>query len=167
MKQFYQFGLEKSMLPALGLVFQPQIDADPDAFANSVITDSWYWDLDKQSRDWADRWSAKMGGGARPSSVQAADYSATMQWLNAVKAVGSTDGDKLVSYLDGRKFNDFYAHDAQWRAGDHRVTHDMYVVQIVPANSLKEAHAWYRIIKVMKGDSAFRPVSAGACKKDW
>ena len=70
--------------------------------------------------------------GLRPTDIQAADYSATTQWLQAVKAVGSTDADKVQKYLDGRQFNDFYAHGGEWRARDHRVTHDMYVVDVLP-----------------------------------
>ena len=99
-----QFGLSKDMKIAIGLLFLADVDALPDVFTNDRITTSWYWDEDSASRAWADKWTKAIGGGIRPTDVQAADYSATTQYLNAIKAVGSDDPDKIVAYLDGRTF---------------------------------------------------------------
>src|SRR5208283_1259245 len=96
MKQVKQFGIDKDMKVAVGLLFLSDVDALPDVFSGSRITTSWYWNEDKPARAWADRWTQRFGGGIRPTSIQAADYSATTQWLNAVKAVGSVDADKVV-----------------------------------------------------------------------
>jgi branched-chain amino acid transport system substrate-binding protein len=167
MKQAKQFGLDKTMKLAVGLMFLSDVDALPDVFAGSRITDSWYWNQDKAARAWADRFTKRVGGGLRPTSVQAADYSATTQWLNAVKAVGSVDADKVQQYLDGRKFNDFYAHDGQWRARDHRVIHTMIVVDVLDKSAIKEPHAWYKIVETIPADRAFRPESQSTCTKDW
>ncbi|HTW83473.1 MAG TPA: ABC transporter substrate-binding protein [Candidatus Sulfotelmatobacter sp.] len=166
MKAAHQFGLDHDMKIAVGLLFLSDVDALPDVFAGSRITTSWYWDEDKAARAWADRWSAR-NHGLRPTDIQAADYSAATQWLNAVKAVGSTDADKVVAYLDGRKFNDFYAHHGEWRARDHRVLHDMYVVDVLPKGEVKEPHAWFKILQTIPGEEAFRPVSQSKCVKDW
>jgi branched-chain amino acid transport system substrate-binding protein len=167
MKGVKQFGLDKDMKIVVGLLFLSDVDALPDVFANSRITTSWYWNEDKAARAWADRYTKRIGGGLRPTDIQAADYSATMQWLQAVKAVGSVDADKVVAYLDGRQFNDFYAHAAEWRARDHRVTHEMYVVDVIPKEKIKEPHAWFKIVQVMPPSRAFRPESQSVCKKDW
>jgi branched-chain amino acid transport system substrate-binding protein len=158
MKQVKQFGLDKTMKVAIGLLFLSDVDALPDVFAGSRITTSWYWNQNKAARAWADRFTKKMGGGLRPTSIQAADYSATFQWLNAVKA---------VAYLDGRQFNDFYATAGEWRARDHRVTHEMYVVDVIPKEQIKEPHAWYKIVQIIPPSRAFRPESQSLCKKDW
>lgn len=162
-----QFGLNKDMKIAIGLLFLADVDALPDVFTGSRITTSWYWDEDAASRAWADKWTKAYGGGIRPTDVQAADYSATMQYLNAIKATGGTDPDKIVSYLDGRKFNDFYVHNGQWRARDHSVVHDMYVVDILPKDKLKAPHAWFNIVETIPPDRAFRPESQSICTKDW
>jgi len=167
MKAVKQFGLDKTMKIAVGLLFLSDVDALPDVFAGSRITTSWYWNEDKPARAWADRFTKRIGGGLRPTSIQAADYSATTQWLNAVKAAGSVDADKVVAYLDGRQFNDFYAHAAEWRARDHRVTHEMYVVDVLSKEQIKEPHAWYKIVQVIPPSRAFRPESQSVCKKDW
>ena len=166
MKQVKQFGLDKTMKIAVGLLFLSDVDALPDVFAGSRITTSWYWNEDKPARDWADKYAKRMHG-LRPTSIQAADYSAATQWLNAVKASGTLDADKIVGYLDGRQFNDFYAHAAEWRARDHRVTHEMLVVDVIPKEKIKEPHAWYKIVQVIPPGRAFRPESQSVCKKDW
>jgi branched-chain amino acid transport system substrate-binding protein len=162
-----QFGLNKDMKIAIGLLFLADVDALPDVFTGSRITTSWYWDEDSASRAWADKFSKAVGGGLRPTDVQAADYSATTQYLNAIKAVGSDDPDKIVAYLDGRKFKDFYAHNGQWRARDHRVLHDMYVVDILAKDKIKSPHAWFNIVETISPERAFRPESASVCAKDW
>ena len=167
MKQVKQFGIDKQMKIAVGLLFLTDVDALPDVFAGSRITTSWYWNEDKAARAWADRFTKARGQGLRPSDIQASDYSATIQWLNAVKAVGSTDADKIVAYLDGRQFNDFYVHGGEWRARDHRVTHDMYVVDVIPKEQIKEPHAWFKIVQTIAPGRAFRPESQSTCKKDW
>jgi branched-chain amino acid transport system substrate-binding protein len=167
MKQVKQFGLDKSMKIAVGLLFLTDVDALPDVFSGSRITTSWYWDEDKASRAWADRFTKVHGGGIRPTDIQAADYSATTQWLNAVKAVGSVDADKVQAYLDGRKFSDFYAHDGEWRARDHRVIHTMLVVTVLNKEVIKEPHAWFKIDQTIPASRAFRPESESVCNKDW
>jgi branched-chain amino acid transport system substrate-binding protein len=166
MKQVKQFGIDKQMKVAVGLLFLSDVDALPDVFTGSRITTSWYWDQDKAARAWADRYAARMHG-LRPTDIQAADYSAATQWLKAVKAVGSVDADKIVPYLDGRQFNDFYARAGEWRARDHRVLHEMLVVDVLPKSQVKEPHAWFKIVQVMPPGRAFRPESQSTCKKDW
>ncbi len=167
MKQVKQFGIDKTMKVAVGLLFLTDVDALPDVFAGSRITTSWYWNQDRAARAWADRYTARRGSGIRPTDIQAADYSATIQWLNAVKAVNSVDADKVQQYLDGRQFNDFYAHGAEWRARDHRVVHEMLVVDVIPKDKIKEPHGWFKIVQVIPPGRAFRPESQSVCKKDW
>jgi branched-chain amino acid transport system substrate-binding protein len=87
--------------------------------------------------------------------------------LNAVKAVGDVSADKVVGYLDGRSFNDFYAHAGFWRPRDHRVLHEMYVVEVLSKDKIKEPHAWFKILQVIPPALAFRPESQSTCKKDW
>lgn len=166
MKAAKQFQLDKQMKIAVGLLFLSDVDALPDVFEGSRITTSWYWNEDGAARAWADKYAKRMHG-LRPTDIQAADYSATMQWLTAVKAAGTTNADAIVKYLDGRQFNDFYAHGGEWRARDHRVTHDMYVVDVLAKSQLKEPHAWFRIVQTIPPGRAFRPEPQSTCKKDW
>jgi branched-chain amino acid transport system substrate-binding protein len=166
MKQAKQFGVDKVMKIAVGLLFLTDVDALPDVYAGSRITTSWYWNNNPESRKWADKYTKRMHG-LRPSDIQAADYSATTQWLDAVKAIGTTEADKIQQYLDNRQFSDFYAKGGEWRGRDHRVIHEMYVVDVLPKEQVKEPHAWFKVVQVIPPGRAFRPESASTCKKDW
>ena len=44
-----------------------------------------------------------------PTFNQAAYYSASMHYLKAVKAVGTTDADKVMAEMKKTKVNDFFA----------------------------------------------------------
>jgi branched-chain amino acid transport system substrate-binding protein len=166
MKAAKEFGIDKSMKIVAGLFFSSQVTTDPNLWTGLKFADSWYWDQTPEAAAWAKRWSAKMGG-TMPDSIQAADYSATMQWLKAVKAVGSTDADKVVAYLDGRKFSDMYAHNAEFRAADHQVIHDFYLYEVLPPSQYKEKDAWLKVIGTVPGDQAFPNPANEGCPKTW
>ena len=114
----------------------------------------WYWNLDPAARAWADRFAAAHDG-LRPTAAQAADYSATLQWLQAVSTAGTTDSDAVVHTLDGRRFDDMFARGGEWRASDHMVVHDLYVVQVLPPAQLSEPHGWYRVLATVPAALAF------------
>ena len=64
-----------------------------------------------------------------PSSVQAGDYSAALQYLKAVKATGSDDADKVLAQMRKTPINDVFAKGGFIRA-DGRMVHDMYLMQV-------------------------------------
>lgn len=167
MKAAKEFGVDKSMKIVAGLFFSPQVTTDPNLWTGLHFADSWYWDQTPAAAAWAKKWSAKMGGGTMPDSIEAADYSATLQWLKAVKAVGSVDADKVVAYLDGHKFSDMYAHDAEFRTADHQVIHDFYLYEVLPPSQYKEKDAWLKVIGTVPGDQAFPNPATEGCPKTW
>lgn len=123
-----EFGVTKNSKLAGLLVFINDIHSlTLKQTQGMYLTDSWYWDQDDASRTWAKRYFSKMK--KEPSSLQAADYSAATQYLNAVKATGTNDGEKIMAYLRKTKFNDMYTKNAYLRQ-DGRVIHDMTIYQV-------------------------------------
>jgi ABC-type branched-chain amino acid transport systems, periplasmic component len=103
-----EFGITKTMKLAALLMFIDDVHSlGLETTQGLVLTDSWYWNKDATTRAWARRYFDKMK--KMPSSLQAADYSATMTYLKAVQAVGSTDSDKVMAQLKKAKIDDFYA----------------------------------------------------------
>jgi branched-chain amino acid transport system substrate-binding protein len=92
---------------------------------------------------------------ARPTAAQAADYSATTQWLRAVRKAGTTDADAVTRVLDDSHFDDMFARHATWRAADHMVMHDLYIAEVVASAKLAEPHAWYGIVATVPAEIAF------------
>ena len=159
--QVTQFGLKAHV--TMALLHLADIDRVKGDYAGVRAAVPWYWNMDPAARAWADRF-AKAHAGLRPTEGQAADYSATTQWLQAVKATGTTDADAVVKYLDGRKFDDMFAQHGEWRASDHALIHDLYVVQVLPPNEVTEPHGWYRVVQTVPAAQAFPPETATACK---
>ncbi len=143
------------------LLYLSDVDRVGDGYAGVVAAVPWYWNLDQAARAWADRFAAGHNG-LRPTAAQAADYSATRQWLDAVRTAGTTDADAVVRVLDGHRFEDMFAHAGMFRASDHMVVHDLYVVRVKPSARLSEPHGWYEVLATVPAATAF---PAGAeCK---
>src|SRR5579871_5747061 len=110
LKAANEFGITKSMKPAALLAFITDIHSLPLQTAQGLyLTTAWHWDLNPETRAFAKRFFAKFN--REPTMDQAGAYSATLTYLKAVKAVGSTDPDKVMAQLKKAKINDMFTKD--------------------------------------------------------
>jgi branched-chain amino acid transport system substrate-binding protein len=152
LKAANEFGITKTMKPAALLAFLSDIHSLTLQTAQGLyLTTGWYWDLNDDTRAFAKRFFAKTQ--REPTMNQAAYYSATMQYLKAVKTVGSTDSDKVMAELRKTKINDVFTKDGYVRA-DGLMVHTMYVMQVKTPAESKYPWDYYKVIKVMTGDEA-------------
>ena len=93
---------------------------------------------------------------------QAAYYSATMHYLKAVKAVGTTDPDKVMAQMKKTRINDFFAKNGYIRA-DGLMVHPHYVMQVKTPAESQYPWDYYKVLKVMSGEEAYGPIT-GLCK---
>jgi branched-chain amino acid transport system substrate-binding protein len=98
---------------------------------------------------------------AEPTMDQAGAYSATMTYLAAVKAVGTTDGDKVMAQLKRAKIDDMFTKGGYIRA-DGVMVHKMFVMQVKTPQESKYPWDYYKLVKVIPGEEAFGPIT-GAC----
>ena len=140
------------------LLYLSDVDRMKAGYAGVRAAVPWYWNLDPAARAWADRFAAAHAG-KRPTASQAADYSATTQWLQAVRTAGTTDADAVTEALDGHRFDDVFAHNGEFRASDHAVVHDLYVVKVRAPDALPEPQAWYDIVATVPAAAAFPTTS--------
>ena len=124
------------------------------------LTDSWYWDQNDESRKWAQRFFSKMK--KMPSSLHAADYSATLQYLNAVKAAGTDDGAKVMDALRKQKVNDMYAKNGYYRA-DGSMIHDMFLMQVKDTKESKKPWDYLKVVQSIPGEEAFTTKAETKC----
>lgn len=156
-----EFGITKSMKLAGLLIFINDIHSLTLNLTQGLyLTDSWYWDQSDESRKWARRYFGKMK--KMPSSLQAADYSATLQYLNAVKAAGTDDTEKVMAKLRSMKFNDMYTKNGTLRA-DGSMIHDMYLMQVKALADSKYPWDYYKVIQTIPGDQAFTTKAESKC----
>lgn len=161
LKAFDEFGLSKTMKPAALLAFISDIHAIGLKTAQGLyLTTGWYWDLNDKTRAFAKRYYEKTQ--REPTMNQAGYYSATMTYLNAVKAVGSTDSDKIMAQLKKTKIDDMFTSNGKIRA-DGLMEHEMYIMQVKTPAESKKPWDYYKLIKTMSGEEAFGKVSDSAC----
>jgi len=157
LKAANEFGITKTMKPAALLAFISDIHSLGLKTAQGLnLTTSWYWDQNDKTRAFAKRYFAKMK--KEPGENQAAYYSATLTYLEAVKAAGTTDSDKVMAQLKKMKINDMYTTNGYVRA-DGVMVHDMYVMQVKTPEESKAPWDYYKLVKKMGGEEAFGPVS--------
>ncbi|MGV2288456.1 ABC transporter substrate-binding protein [Trinickia sp. YCB016] len=155
-----EFGIGKTMKIAALLMFIDDVNSVGLPTAQGLLlTDSWYWDQNDASRKWAQRYFAKTG--KMPSSLQAADYSATMNYLNAVKAVGTTDADKVMAQVRQQKIDDFYAKG--YVRQDGVMIHDMYLFEVKTPAESKKPWDYYTLKATIPGDQAFGTKAETQC----
>ena len=124
------------------------------------ITEAFYWDLNDETRKWSERFYKRVG--KMPSSIQAADYSSTMQYLNAIKATGTDDAETVIKKMKETPINDFYTKNGKIRA-DGRMVHDMYLMQVKAPAESKKPWDYYHVRATVPGDEAYPSMASGTC----
>src|SRR5271167_1241303 len=161
LKAATEFGLTKTMKPAALLAFITDIHAiGLEAAQGLYLTAGWYWDLNDKSRAFGKRFLDKTG--AMPTFNQAAYYSATMTYLNAVKAAGSTDADKVMDELRKTKVDDMFTSDGIIRP-DGLLQHSMFVMQVKTPAESKGPWDHYKLVKTMSGEEAYGSLADSTC----
>ena len=157
----HEFGLTNTMKPAALLAFITDIHAVGLETAQGLyLTAAWYWDLDDRSRAFAKRFFAKTG--AMPTYNQAAYYSATLTYLEAVKAAGATGADKVMDALRRTKIDDMFTSDGVIRP-DGLMQHSMFVMQVKTPAESKRPWDYYKLVKTMSGEEAFGSLADSTC----
>ena len=126
-----------------------------------TLTTGFYWDYDDQTRAWSKRFGERMGG-KMPTMVHAGVYSSVMNFLKAAEAAKSTSGKAVFDKMRTMDINDFFARNAKLRE-DGRMVHDMYLVQVKSPEESKGPWDYYKVLRTIPGDEAFRPIDKGGC----
>ncbi len=156
-----EFGITKTMKLAGLLVFINDIHSLGLKMTQGMyLTDSWYWNRDAETRAWSRKFFEKVK--RMPSSVQAGDYSATQHYLNAVKAIGNDDPDKVLAQMKKTKVNDIFTKGGYIR-DDGRMVHDMYLMQVKSPDKSMEPWDYYNVVETFKGDTAWATKAESKC----
>jgi branched-chain amino acid transport system substrate-binding protein len=156
-----EFGVTKTMKLAGMLMFITDIHSlGLDLTKGMYLTSGWYWNLNDDTRAWAKRYYAKMK--KEPSMLQAADYSATLQYLKAVKATGTDDGDKVMAQLKKTTINDMFTKNGVVRP-DGRMVHDMYLMQVKKPSESKGEWDVYNVVQTIPGAQAYMTKAESKC----
>ncbi len=119
-----------------------------------LLTTSFYWDMDDQTRAWSKRYFAKMN--RMPTMWQAGVYSSVMNYLNAIKDSGTDEPLKVAAKMREKPIEDFFARHGKLRE-DGLMVHDLVLVQVKTPEESKYPWDYYKILSHIPGDEAFGP----------
>lgn len=155
-----EFGVGKSMKMAGLLVFIT--DVHSLGLKNTeglLLTTSWDWNLNDQTRAFGKKFFEKTK--RMPTDIQAANYSATMNYLKALQATKTEDADKVMAYLKSTPLDDFYAKGTI--RPDGRYVHDMYLMQVKSPAESKQPWDYYKVVTKLPGDQVFTTKAESKC----
>jgi branched-chain amino acid transport system substrate-binding protein len=160
-KQAAEFGIVKGgqKLAGLLLTLAEVHGLGLEAAQGLVLTEGYYWDRDDKSRDLANRFFKRTG--RMPNMIQAGTYSATLQYLKAVKAAGTKDSDAVAKKLKELPVDDSFAQGKVLENG--RMVHDLYLFEVKKPSESKKPWDYYKQLAVVPGDKAFPSAKDSGC----
>jgi branched-chain amino acid transport system substrate-binding protein len=162
-KQAAEFGITARGQSLAGmLVFLSDIHGlGLDKAQGLIFTETFYWDLNDQTRAFAKRFAAQ-NKGKYPTMVQAGVYASTLHYLKAVEAAKTDDGTKVVAKMKELPTDDALFGKGRIRA-DGRALHPAYLVEVKKPAESKGPYDYYKVRATIPMDQAFRPEKDGGC----
>ncbi len=161
-RQASQFGIGRGGQRVAGLLMTTTDihELGLEVAQGMVIVTAFYWDQNAAARAWSKSFRDRTG--AMPNMLQAGNYSATLHYLEAVKAAGTTDGLAVARKMRELPVDDAFTHDGRVRA-DGLMQHDIYLALVKSPADSKGPWDDLTILQTIPGDSAFLPLESSRC----
>jgi branched-chain amino acid transport system substrate-binding protein len=159
-KQGAEFGIVKGGQQFAGLlVFLTDVHSlGLNTAQGLLLTESFYWDLNDQTRAFSKRFGA-LHKGAMPN---AGVYSSVLHYLKAVDAAKTDDGTKVIAKMKELPTDDPLFGKGSVRA-DGRKIHPAYLFEVKKPAESKGPWDYYKVRATIPADQAFRPLKEGGC----
>jgi branched-chain amino acid transport system substrate-binding protein len=161
-KQAAEFGIVKSGQKLAGLLMTlAEVNGlGLEAAQGLVLTEGFYWDQSDKTRAFSERFFKRTG--RMPNMIQAGTYSATLQYLKAVKAAGTKDSDAVAKKLKELPVDDVFAQGGKVLENG-RMVHDLYLFEVKKPSESKRPWDYYKQLAVVPGDKAFFSAKESGC----
>ncbi|MHA6691342.1 ABC transporter substrate-binding protein [Devosia sp. A449] len=161
-KQASEFGITQAGQALAGLlIFITDVHAlGLETAQGLVLTESFYWDLNDDTRAWSARFEAEMGN--KPSMVHAGVYASVLHYLKAVESTGGKVSADLMAAMKATPTSDPLFGEGEVRV-DGRKIHDMYLFQVKAPSESKGPWDYYKLLSTIPSEIAFRPLADGGC----
>ena len=165
-KQAAEFGIVKGgqKLAAL-LLFLTDVKAIGLETAQGLnFTETFYWDMNDQTRAFSKRFASKMKNNAPPTMVQAGVYAGVRHYLKALDALGGNphDGVKVVEKMKSMPTEDDLFGKGEIQPNG-RTIHSAYLFEVKKPSESKGPWDFYKLVGTVPGDQAFTPLSESKC----
>ncbi len=165
-KQAAEFGIVQGgqKLAAL-LLFINDVHALGLKTAHGLtFTESFYWDLNDQTRAWSKRFQERVSNHAMPSMTQAGNYAAVLHYLKAMEALGGNphDGAKVVAKMKELPTDDPLFGNGPLRADGRRLI-PAYLFEVKTPEESKGPWDYYKLIATIAPEDAAKPLKDSEC----
>jgi branched-chain amino acid transport system substrate-binding protein len=165
-KQAAEFGIVKGgqKLAAL-LLFLTDVKAIGLETAQGLnFTETFYWDMNDQTRAFSKRFADKMKNNAPPTMVQAGVYAGVRHYFKALEALGGNphDGAKVVEKMKSMPTEDDLFGKGEIQPNG-RTIHNAYLFEVKKPSESKGPWDFYKLVGTVPGDQAFTPLSESKC----
>jgi branched-chain amino acid transport system substrate-binding protein len=161
LKQASEFGLTTSQYIATPITYLSDVNALGLNIAHGLVfMQSWYWDLNDDTRAWAKRFFERTK--RMPNDNQAALYSSVLHYLEAVKKTGNDDALTVAKAMKEAPIHDVFTDNGKVRE-DGRVVYDRYLVKVKQSAESKYPWDYLSVLAKIPADEAFRPLGSTGC----
>jgi branched-chain amino acid transport system substrate-binding protein len=164
LKQAREFGLgTRQKLLAL-IMGQNNVRAlGLSAAQGTLLMVPFYWDMNEQTRAFAQRFQARHPKHLMPNDMHAGVYASVLHYLKAVAKLGSAaDGRAVVAAMKAMPTDDVLFGKGQIRI-DGRKIHPMYLYQVKSPDESKGPWDFFKLVATIPAEEAFRPLRDGGC----
>ena len=129
-----------------------------------TFTESFYWDMNDQTREWSKRLQKLSPKGTMPSMTVAGLYSGVLHYLKTLEAMGGNphDGVKVVAKMKELPTDDILFGKGTIRI-DGRKMLPAYLFEVKKPEESKYPWDYYRLVQTMSGEEAFGKPGDSAC----
>jgi branched-chain amino acid transport system substrate-binding protein len=129
-----------------------------------TFTESFYWDMNDQTRAWSKRFAERANNHAMPSMTQAGNYAAVLHYLKALDALGGNphDGAKVVAKMKELPTDDPLFGKGPLRADGRRLI-PAYLFEVKKPEESKYPWDYYKLIATIAPEDAAKPLSESEC----
>jgi branched-chain amino acid transport system substrate-binding protein len=129
-----------------------------------TFTESFYWDLNEQTRAFSKRFAEKANNHAMPSMTQAGNYAAVLHYLKALEALGGNphDGARVVAKMKELPTDDPLFGKGPLRADGRRLI-PAYLFEVKKPEESKYPWDYYKLVATIAPDDAAKPLSESEC----
>jgi branched-chain amino acid transport system substrate-binding protein len=160
-KQSEEFGLKAGGQTIAGLlVYLTDVDALGSAATGLRYATSYSMAASPEAASWAERFAKRYP--QAPAMTHAGAYTATMHYLNAVKAAQTSSSDKVVAMMHQMKINDFMTTGGEIRPNG-RVSREWLLVEVKPASEMKEKYDYEKVVARIPMEMTVPPSSDSQC----
>lgn len=162
-KQAREFGLTNGSMRIVGLLVQAtDLEAlGPEDAQGLQFSTAFFPAMNDEALAWSRRFATRHGRHP-PTMIQAMAYSATLDYLKALHALGTDDNVKVAAWLHEHPVDDIITRNAAVRP-DGRVMNDLYVVQVKAPREITDPLDNLQVLAKLGADELYPGPAQSAC----